>query len=126
MVPGRPETETSRARRTLRPDLALRQPRGRGRPFLVGLLDSVRGGSCKVDQGREMVVAMREDDAFDPTRSGRQRITDRRGRSAVERAVAFLQPVSVEPVEARSFKRLRCSLETLVSGPPEAVGRQCP
>jgi hypothetical protein len=58
-----------------------------------------------------MVVAIREDDAFDPTCSGRQRVTGHRRKGAVERAVAFLQPVSVEAVEARPFKRIRRPFE---------------
>ena len=93
-------------------------------PFLVSLIDSVRARPCEVDQRREMVVAMREDDAFDLTCSGRQSVTDHRREGAIERAVAFLQPVSVEPVEARPLKRLRRALETFVGGPDAHIWRR--
>ena len=59
---------------------------------------------------------MGEDEAFDASGTRRQRVADHRRGDAVEHAVAVPQPLSVEPVKARSFKRLCRALEPFVRG----------
>ena len=64
---------------------------------------------------------MREDKAFDPSCTGRQRVADHRRRDVLERAIALLQPPSEEAMETWPLKRLRRAPETFVGGPDARV-----
>ena len=73
-----------------------------------------------------MVVAVTENVAFQPPRTIGQRITNQGGRHVIEGAVAFTQPPSVEPVEARSLKGPRGVLETFIGAHSERGAQRRP
>ena len=61
-----------------------------------------------------MIVAMREDEAFDPLGARGEGVTDQRRGDPFERAVALFQPLSAQPVVAGPFRRFGRAFETFV------------